>query len=331
MPFTDKSDIFGAVHEEGINRVVRHIMRQRPSLFNYATPFFRRRPDLLCVPIQAAQSVIQAQNPLFTVQDPLPIVGSLLNVGLNYCIQLTDLQIDFHPGNSVALPRELGALQPQRFALRMRACAGIDCPSDDVIADFLGAAELETVRQSETLVDPPAPRARSFTRAIAAPVVSSALARRRFPFDDIAVDLDDLVLDRGDRDKPTLPTRSLLCVCLELFAVAHFEWGTVGSAPQQWLKPRLDGIEIVDLQPTPLENAIECYMKTVLKLGIFPRLMLPLEAMILDITQMLSDADVSIGEKITLKPTPISPQLPHNPAIEQEQVKAFISLVVEEA
>jgi hypothetical protein len=37
VPFTDNCDLYGAIHEDGINRVVRHIMRQRPSLFNYGT------------------------------------------------------------------------------------------------------------------------------------------------------------------------------------------------------------------------------------------------------------------------------------------------------
>jgi hypothetical protein len=37
MAFTDRSEIYGAVHEEGINFLLRHVMRQRPSLFTYAT------------------------------------------------------------------------------------------------------------------------------------------------------------------------------------------------------------------------------------------------------------------------------------------------------
>ncbi len=32
MPFTDLSDLYGSVNEEGINRVVRQVMRKRPSL-----------------------------------------------------------------------------------------------------------------------------------------------------------------------------------------------------------------------------------------------------------------------------------------------------------
>lgn len=31
MTFTDQCDLFGAIHEQGINLVVQHIMCQRPS------------------------------------------------------------------------------------------------------------------------------------------------------------------------------------------------------------------------------------------------------------------------------------------------------------
>jgi hypothetical protein len=37
MAFTDNADLFASVGEDGINLVVRHIMRQRPSLVNYGT------------------------------------------------------------------------------------------------------------------------------------------------------------------------------------------------------------------------------------------------------------------------------------------------------
>ena len=245
------------------------------------------------------------------------------------------------------------------LALRARACVGIDCPPDDILPDFIREMEEAAVRNGDVIVKPPrsqrrllaASSARALpnvvrrtspalgrTARLAAPIASSALARtssiaRRFPFDDIAVDLDDLVLDPGfDLDEPrTLPTRALICVCLELFAVAHFEWGPLGPEQKQYLKPRLDGIEIVDLQPTPMEDAIECFLKTTLRLGILPRLVVPIEAMILDITKVLDDNDVTVEEQISLRPTPISAQLPFNPAVEQDQLKAFINLVIEEA
>jgi hypothetical protein len=112
MAFTDRSDLFGAVHEEGINLVVRHIMRQRPSLFNYATSYFIENRDKLCAKIDPAREVTQAGNPLFTVQSPLPILAAPAPIGLNYCI-VHRLQIDFH---AMPSPPELGQLPEQRFA-----------------------------------------------------------------------------------------------------------------------------------------------------------------------------------------------------------------------
>ncbi|MFN8379257.1 MAG: hypothetical protein U0452_11360 [Anaerolineae bacterium] len=354
MPFTDRSDLFGAVHEEGINRVVRHIMRQRPSLFNYATPFFRRRPDLLCTPIVADRKVTDARNPLFTVQDPLPILGAPVKIGLNFCVQLTDFVLDFHPSNSITLPPELGTLAAQRFAIRARACVGIDCPPDDILPDFIREMEEAAVRNGDVIVKPPRSERRltaarpalrnaalepNITNRLltqragaATPAANRTPSGRRFSFGDIAVDLNDLVLEPFRPDEPrTLPTRALICVCLELFAVAHFEFGPIGQNQKQYLKPRMDGIEIVDLQPMPMENAIECFLKTTLRLGILPRLVVPIEAIILDITKVLSDNDVTIEEKVSLRPTPTSAQLPFNPSIEGDQLKAFINLVVEEA
>ncbi len=111
MAFTDQSDFFGSVHEDAIDLVVRHLMRQRPSLFNYATPAFHTRPDLFCEPIDAARTVLDAGNPLFTEQEPLPILAAPVPLGINFCLQLTDAQLDFHPGSLFELPPQLGKLK----------------------------------------------------------------------------------------------------------------------------------------------------------------------------------------------------------------------------
>jgi hypothetical protein len=37
VALTDNCDLFGSVHEDGVNLVARNVMRQRPSLFNYGT------------------------------------------------------------------------------------------------------------------------------------------------------------------------------------------------------------------------------------------------------------------------------------------------------
>src|SRR5688500_7264113 len=152
MAFTDSCDLFGSVHEDGSNLFVTHLMAQRPSLFNYATPAFHNRPDLFCVPIRAAQSVIAAGNPLFTEQESLPVLGAPFDIGINFCVQLTRAQIDFHPGNAITLPPELKPLAEQRFALRAQACAGIGCPPEGVVADILPEVERVLVEQQKLAI-----------------------------------------------------------------------------------------------------------------------------------------------------------------------------------
>jgi hypothetical protein len=134
MAFTDKCDLFGAVDEAGINLVVQHIMRQRPSLFNYGTQFVANTPELWCVPVQVQQTVIDRNNPIFTVEQPLPLLGTNGLIGLNFALQITRLEIDFHPGNVINLPPQLTPpLGEQRFALHGQVCGGIGCPPREII------------------------------------------------------------------------------------------------------------------------------------------------------------------------------------------------------
>ncbi len=134
MAFTDKCDLFGAVDEKGINLAVQHIMRQRPSLFNYATQLVASNPELWCVPVEVQQTVIDRGNPIFTVEDPLPLVGTNGLIGLNFCLQLTKMEIDFHPGNVITLPPQLTPpLGAQHFALHAQVCGGIGCPPKDIL------------------------------------------------------------------------------------------------------------------------------------------------------------------------------------------------------
>ncbi|GBD09471.1 hypothetical protein HRbin22_01725 [Candidatus Thermoflexus japonica] len=276
--------------------MIRHVMRQRPSLFNYATAFFSNHPKLFCVPIEVAPEVKTAGNPLFTEQNPLPVFGAPSPIGLNWCLQLTDVRIDLHPGNAVGLPPELGALAAQHLAIQMRGCFGLDCPSEDLIRDLLPAVE----------------------------VLATASGQQDSPH--------TVVPARGTspRTPVVLPTRRLSCFCLELFAVAHFEWGAIGAPDSQWLKLRLDGLEVVDLKPAGMEDLVECYVRTVLRLGLLPRLSQPIESMILNLTDLLRKQGMAIGQRITLQPTPTPVDVPNNPAVESDQLMAFIKLVVEE-
>jgi hypothetical protein len=120
MALTSNSDFFVSIQDAGINRVVKHVMRQRPSLFNYGTSAVLYSPELLCQRVDVAQEVIQANNPIITVLDPLPVIGT--NLGMNFCVQLTKGEIDFHPGNIISLPPELIRSFAQRLSVHFQLC-----------------------------------------------------------------------------------------------------------------------------------------------------------------------------------------------------------------
>jgi hypothetical protein len=154
MAFTDNCDLYGAVHEDGINRVLRHLMLQRPSLFNYATADVASNRELWCADVPHTDDVIKYGNPLFTIMPPLPLLGAdSPQVVVGYCVQLTRGAIDFHPGNAINLTVELSPpLKPQRFALEFRGCGGIVCPSDKEIeripfGSAINAAGIADVRR----------------------------------------------------------------------------------------------------------------------------------------------------------------------------------------
>lgn len=139
MALTDHCDLYAAVNEAGINLIARHIMRQRPSLFNYATAYVAKIPRLACQPVDHTPDVTAYGNPLFTIESPLPLLGvDSPPVALNYCAQLVKAQIDFYPGNAIKLPAELKPPLPaQHFSLYARVCGGMDCP----VADYIDSIE----------------------------------------------------------------------------------------------------------------------------------------------------------------------------------------------
>lgn len=296
MALTDKSDLFASVNEDGINRFVRHLMRQRPSLFNYGTAAVEEDRNLLCVDIDAAREVLDAGNPLIDIQDGVPVLGAPMDLRLNWCLQLTDVEVDFHPGNVISLPPELDPLEAQRAAVRLRACFGLDCPSEDVIQELLPGIEVLATKE------------------------------RKGTISDVS-----MTFDKVAKRTYVLPTRRLMCFCLEIFAVLHVEWGTIGGTDESWLKVRLDGLEIVDLRPRHLEDLIECYVRTVLRLGILPRLSVKIETLVLDITKQLRKLGLAIGESVRLEPAPVPASVPNNPAIEDDELKVFVDLVIEGA
>jgi hypothetical protein len=277
MALTDNCDVFGAIHEAGFNRIGRHLMQQRPSLFNYGTQLFASNPNLLCKQIDAHPEVQRRNNPLITVEDPLPIAGTGGTLGVDFCLQVTELRIDFHPNNEIDLPPELNPpLNPQRFALFMQVCGAIVCP-DRRIAEQLG----------DRTADKPS-----------------------------AVGAFNPMLVQNDREWPRppirpIPGREVECFCLDVFAVAYVEKFATKLAM------RLENLEIVDIQPVELENNLECYIATTLRVGILPRLRIALDTL-----------DFELGKFLSISPTPTSASVPNNPALEEDQIKAFINVGV---
>jgi hypothetical protein len=272
MAFTDHCDLYGAVHEDGVNRVINHIMRQRPSLFNYATADVAHNRELWCQPVQATPDVIKYYNPLFTIINPLPVLGAdSPPIGLGFCAQFSSLVIDFHPGNKIKLPKELAPpLKKQRFALQFRVCGAIACPSQKEI-DRIPIAK-QNSREKE-----------------------------------------------GGRQLPPIQLPGQLnCFCLDVFAVGHVERAFI--AGRDSLLGKLDAMDIVDIKPDGLEDTIVCYVKTTVNVILREKLTIAIE------TLMLSFPLFGLGT-VTLSPTP-NPPIPDNPAIEEDQVKAFITMKV---
>jgi hypothetical protein len=273
MAFTDHCDIFASFHEDGFNRIVEHVQVQRPSLFNYATEALARDPRRLCQVVRPHPIVGIRGNPIATIVDLLPVPGT--DYGLDFCVQIRDVKIDFHPGNTIALPPELRPLNPQRLALSVRVCAGIACPPAELL---------------DRLVPPP------------------------------VTSVKDVREDR-DRQPPPLtplPFRELRCFCLDAFATAGIRIKFYGGKP--YLEPFLEGFEIVDIRPEGLESALECYIGTILRLSVLPGLRVLLEMTPLDI--------IKDKVRLSLGPMPTSPQLPNNPAIEDDLLEAFVKVEV---
>ena len=270
MAFTDNSDLFGAVHEDGINLIIRHIMQQRPSMFNYGTADVAGNKELWCnKKLKFTDDVIKYGNPIFTIQDPLPVLGTdSPPVTLGYCAQVTKVAIDIHPSNVLALPPELHPpLEKQRLAFFLQVCGAIGCPPDRFIDKI--------------------------------PVV---------PVDK----------REGRKIPPVFVPGELTCFCLDVFVVAHAAREFI--AGKESLVGKVDGIEIVDIKPEGLEFNIECYIKTAVSLALRQKLAIPLSTFFLQLP-LFGVAS------ITLSPTP-NPPVPNNPAIEDDQLKAFITLTV---
>lgn len=272
MAFTDNCDLYAAVHEDGINLVAQHVMRQRPSWFNYATQYVSAHPELACKPVAHTIDVTHYNNPLFTIEDAIPILGAdAPPVGLNYCVELVKAEVDFHPGNVINLPAALNPPLPeQHLSMHVKVCGGMDCPSD-----FLKGFQ-------------PSPDG------------SGAKTNEQKPQEVVP------------------PTRKLICFCLDAYVVAHVVAQNIGGIPS--LVGIVDAVDVAGIEPRGLSENINCYLKTTFELLLREKLTFPISTVLFDIPLLHL---ASISAKLTS-----SPLVPNNPAIEDDQLKVFVTLTV---
>jgi hypothetical protein len=258
MPFTDRSDIYIALNEAGINRAIRHVMRQRPSLFNYATARVIGQPDLWCRPIDVHPVVTARGNPVFTEVPAVPILGTRDGYAVDAVAQLGQAAVDLSPVNVLAPPAELGPLPRNSLAAMAEFSAALGCPS-----------ELPVPRPPTRLAAP---------------------AR--------------VVLGPG----------AMTCFTLQVFGFGRAAF--TGAPGDEHIQARLLEFDTVEISPQGLEDAIDCYVRMVVQLGILPQLAIPTIRFAKDLLGLVH---------VVIEP---STAVPENPLIEEDELKVFLAAAV---
>jgi hypothetical protein len=207
------------------------------------------------------------------------VLGSGGLYSLNWAAQVAELSIDFHPTDR-RLPEELGGeLKEQQLSVYAKLCAGIGCPPRWVFDEF-----------------PPPDQP---------PIKLPGDDRERGKQPD----------DRPRRDPITLPTEQLACFEVDLWATAHAQLD--GSGENRVVELVVDGIEIVDIEPDGLEHSLECYLFTILRWVVMPRMRMLLPAFVFDLPLGLGAVTVTAATAV-----------PNNPAVEDDQLKVFVDMEV---
>lgn len=288
MALTDNSDVYGSVHEDGIDDVVSHIRRKRPSLFNYASGWVADHPeDLLCEPIEVAGEVIARGNPLLTRMDPVPVLGTEGRFALDFCVQITELALDFAPRSVIDFPGEADLdIEDQQFGLFVRVCAGLACPDDD---DFTEAIEEATRDEQERERDPIVPR----------------------PERVHCFCLDAYVTGGLDLRPPGASTPTV-----SIAESPRFTVDDIAVVAAEMEEGRL---------PAGLRGSAECYLRFVVQTAVLPRVASAVERIVPMLVGMMDELLSDVGATLAVT-TPTSAAIPNNPAIEEDELRLFVDV-----
>jgi hypothetical protein len=102
-----------------------------------------------------------------------------------------------------------------------------------------------------------------------------------------------------------------------VIAIGHVQQVTIAGKPS--LLTQVEQMEVTEIEPEGLEANMVCYLKTTVNVVLREKLTIAIETLMLSFKLF--------GGKITLSPTP-DPPVPNNPAIEEDQLKAFMTLTV---
>ena len=346
MALTEFNSVISVITEKAFNDMVTNMRRQRPAIFNFASPGFRSsftytdqhpRCDLsslatFCkdlrefihpVFISMAEKAEKKDDwdliskMLVTPMDVVSVPGFTSDdnpFGIEWCMQVTELDVDIHPESvhQNQLPPELNPpLKEQTLSFRIRICAGINCPGKDILTKYTPAYTVEKDTILQTIID----------------LLSDEDDKKKREKDGKKEDRPKD--DNKDKDKDPVEVtgfpfnpRNTICTCIDLFALVKIERDPM----DRFVGLKLENLEIVDIpEPKGLESILECFIKTTITLGIFPKTRVGIDKLLLEITTYLLDK-LGLSGLLEIKLTPISADVPFNPALEEDALKLMLTI-----
>ncbi len=129
MALTSFANVFASIDDSVIDGLARKLMFERPALFNYGDAGVAAHPEALCH-APSVDAAIPRSAWVKKVTLPATVDGKQLGMltvpALNFCAQITAVEIDFSPGDVITLPPELNPPLPgQRVAVHVGLAAGL--------------------------------------------------------------------------------------------------------------------------------------------------------------------------------------------------------------
>jgi hypothetical protein len=126
VPLTPPGDLYFALNDSLFPKVFAAIKQQRPSLLNYATPYFAKHPGDWCLAIPNPAN----GAPKFTAISAVQVLTGSPAPPVEFMIQISDIEVGFGV-DTVGLPPELLPLPAQRVVLKVSLTARFAVPQLD--------------------------------------------------------------------------------------------------------------------------------------------------------------------------------------------------------